>query len=555
MCYLQVINDLLEEDLMNDSEKLVNEIENQKLDAEPITYQGLKSKLIKARMDFLKPKDNEDKNDSENNDKPAKPKLDTYDVAKILYANCHFCMFKHGSNARLATYDVEKGIYTYDYSRLRIYISYVAPRFGKSTADTVIYHLINMVGAEPVVKRFSDPELVPVGNGIYEPKTNTLYPFSSSHFITSKIQTCLPYRNLQGKLTIARSTSPVTIEKLESPKITNINGSVWDFDSWLMTIADNDAEIYKLLWQVIVVACNTNIQMNQAIFLLGKSLGNNGKGTFQALIQNMVGEDNYAMKKINQFQKRFALDDLVGKSVVIGDDNPTNVVIDDKSDFNSIVTNDPVSVEPKGEKAYTTKLNLTVIQSCNAMPRFKDDGGVYRRMVIVPFNADFNGQKENKAIKNNYLANRTVLQYVLYHALNQKSFESYSVPAAAIEALEKYEHVNNPISSFIDDVFENKDGYIGLKDIERLPMDYLYGVWKTYAKENNYHDVGRNTFNQRTLDRVKQLHPNDEYNLKREKLRREDCEKIKKHQSDDYCYTGTKNFTYGKTKTCLEKLK
>lgn len=38
------------------------------------------------------------------------------------------------------------------------------------------------------------------------------------------------------------------------------------------------------------------------------------------------------------------------------------------------------------------------------MPRFKNKtGGTNRRLLIVPFNADFNGAKENPDIKENTL--------------------------------------------------------------------------------------------------------------------------------------------------------
>lgn len=522
----------------------------------PITYIGLRERLIQARKKFLAPNDDKNNKDGKDDEKKKKQKksFDSYDVARILTQECNFCMFRHSSTARLATYDVEKGIYTFDFSLLRRYISYVAPRFNNSRANDVIYHLTNMIGDYSVVKPFDNPNLVPVGNGIYEPSTNTLYPFKPSKFITGKIATCLPYKNRNGKLTIQRVTEPVTAAQPKPPKIANIDGSSWEFNGWLMSIANNDKEIYQLLWQVIAVACNANRQMGKGIFLLGRQNGNNGKGTFQTLIQNLVGEKNYAMKKINQFSERFALEDLVDVSVVIGDDNPVNVVIKDKSNFNSIITNDPVSVEPKGEKRFTEKLNLTVIQSCNAMPRFSDDGGVYRRMLIVPFNADFNGTGENKAIKEQYLAKQDVLQYVLYTALQKGTkFQCYLMPKASKKALDKYEHNNSPIYSFIDEVFISHDEYDGLDTIERLPMDYLYGVWKSYAKENSYHDVGKNTFNQRVINRLSKILPDENYVIERQRLRAQDAQKISDHRHDDYPYYGLKKFPANARKSCLLK--
>ena len=49
------------------------------------------------------------------------------------------------------------------------------------------------------------------------------------------------------------------------------------------------------------------------------------------------------------------------------------------------------------------------------MPKFKDKtGGTLRRLLIVPFNANFNGIKENLKIKEDYIKNQQVLEYVLY---------------------------------------------------------------------------------------------------------------------------------------------
>lgn len=536
---------------MANIDKLIDEesFNNQSMLEEPITYLGLKRKLEQARNNFL-----EDRGDQTKEENKTKRFLDPYEVSLILKENCHFCMFKHNSRARLATYDCEQGIYTFDYTLLKRYISYVAPRFNESKATTVIYHLTNQIGDQPVIKPFDDPNMVPVGNGIYNPAENVIYPFSPSKPIMGKVRTCLPYEK-DGKTTIQRVTRPVNVAKISSPKISNIDGSSWDFDNWLMSIANNDTEICELLWQVIAVTCNANRQMGKGIFLLGNRRGNNGKGTFQTLIQNLVGEQNYAMKKINQFSERFALEDLVGVSVVIGDDNPSNVVINDKSNFNSIITNDPVSIEPKGEKMFTEKLNLTVIQSCNAMPRFSDDGGVYRRMLIVPFNADFNGTKENVNIKNKYLSDKLVLQYVLWKALQKGiKFTHYLTPKASKKALKKYEQYNKPLVSFVDEVYRSQDGVKGLDSIERLPLDYLYGIWKTYAKENSYRDIGKNKFNEEVFDQIRKTNPESEYIVGRKRLRTQDAEEIYNHRYDDYKYYGDQEFKANDIKNCIIKV-
>ena len=75
--------------------------------------------------------------------------------------------------------------------------------------------------------------------------------------------------------------------------------------------------------------------------------GNNGKGTFQELLTNLIGKKNIATLKVNEFDHRFKMSLLEGKTAVIGDDVPVGVYIDDGSNFKSVVTGDYVSVEFK----------------------------------------------------------------------------------------------------------------------------------------------------------------------------------------------------------------
>lgn len=119
---------------------------------------------------------------------------------------------------------------------------------------------------------------------------------------------------------------------------------------------------------------------------------------------------------------------LEGKTAVIGDDVPANVYIDDSSNFNSVVTGDMVSVEFKNKPIYNTVFRCSVIQSTNGMPKFKNKtNGTIRRIVIVPFQADFNGKTENFKIKDEYIKDERVLQFVLYRAINM-DFETFDIP-------------------------------------------------------------------------------------------------------------------------------
>ena len=258
-------------------------------------------------------------------------------------------------NDRLAVYNIDKGIYETRLDFFHNVIFWLEPSFSEAKSNQVIFHLKNMAkDVESTASRY----LVPVKNGIYNKKTKKLEPFSNRYIFTSTIET-------------------EYIENIEAP---NING--WNVDDWLLDLMNGDESLVKLLWQVISASLNGNYSYRKSIWFVGE--GNDGKGTLQQLISNLVGLQNVASLKINQFSERFTLSMIEGKTVIIGDDVQAGLYIDDSSNFNSVVTGEPVFVEEKGKQPYVSFYKKTVIQSTNGLPKVRNKtNGTYRRFLII----------------------------------------------------------------------------------------------------------------------------------------------------------------------------
>ncbi|PID20174.1 DNA primase [Sporosarcina sp. P3] len=382
---------------------------------------------------------------------PKKPTMLTpIRCALILPEYISFALFDLEENTRLAMYQAKEGIYTRNITLIKRVISWLEPQLNNSKAEDVIYHLMN---AAETRKKTESRYLIPVQNGVFNLKTKQLEPFSPKYVFTTKISTAY----------------------IENPSLPVIDG--WGVEDWFSSIACGDQEIVKLLWQVINDSLNGNYTRRKAIFLVGE--GNNGKGTFQELIINLIGVQNIASLKVNEFEERFKLSMLEGKTAVIGDDVPANVYIDDSSNFNSVVTGDRVSVEFKNKPIYTTDFKCSVIQSTNGMPKFRNKTqGTMRRIIIVPFNADFNGSTENFKIKDEYIRNEEVLQYVLHKAIHM-DFERFDVPKASVRELEVFQQDNDPILDFKLNVF---DGW----NIPEVPKYIVYEFYKRFCNGNGY---------------------------------------------------------------------
>lgn len=391
------------------------------------------------------------------------PPLKPLAGARILAQHFYTCVFSENEAERLAVYLPEQGIYTQNYGYIKRIIDALYAPFNERQAENVIYHLKNWA---PSMQPTSDRYLIPVANGVFNLHTHRLESFSHEYVFTTKI----------------------TTKYVNNPVPPNING--WTFDSWLNDIACNDKEITTLLWQVINDSLNGNYTRKKAIFLYSEN-GSSGKGTFQRLIQNLVGANNIGSLKVNQFDERFKLAMLAGKTVCIGDDIPPDVYIKDSSNFNSVVTGDPVTIEFKGRDGYTATLRCTVIQSCNGLPNFHNKGGTMRRIVIVPFNNQFTGSSDNWKIKDDYLARQDVLEYVLYRAL-QLNFERFSIPKSSIQALKEFEQDNDPLVGF-------KESFFDQQEVTKIPTYYLYSFYKQYCKDNSFRPIGQAKFTRRFI--------------------------------------------------------
>lgn len=394
------------------------------------------------------------------------PSLPTLVGAKIMEHHFKTCVFFGDENERLAVYLPREGIYTQNYRYIKRLIARMYVPFNERQADEIIYHMLNDAPVkEPTVDRY----LVPVANGIWNLHQHRLMLFSPDYVFTTKIAT----------------------RYVDNPVPPNIDG--WTVDGWLKELACGDNEIIKLLWEVINDSLNGNYTRKKAIFLYSEQ-GNSGKGTFQRLIENLVGHQNVGALKVNQFDERFKLSLLVGKTVCIGDDIPPDIYIKDSSNFNSVVTGDVVTIEFKGRDSFSIYLRCTVIQSCNGLPNFHNKGGTMRRIIIVPFNNHFDGDHDNWKIKDDYLNRQDVLEYVLYQAL-QLDFEKFDIPSASKEALNNFELDNDPLVGFKTEFFNHID-------VERIPTRFLHEYYRAYCKVNGFKPLSHPKFTRRFLKLV-----------------------------------------------------
>ena len=305
-----------------------------------------------------------------------------------------------------------------------------------------------------------DPDLVAVGNGICGYMDNSFRPFDPSYVFTSKIEFDFP-----------------DVEEVEHPVMYLSNGKRFYIEDAIRQIADDDPEIEQVIWEMIAAAVRSNRMWKMSYFLIGP--GGNGKSTILKLIRNLVGAARVAELQLRDFSHEFMISKLINASLVIGDENTTDLYLDDSANFKKSVTGEPLLLNRKNRDPINYQYRGLILQSFNKMPRTRDKtAGLYRRIIMVPFNRSFKDSKFPE-INDEFVDDPELLRYILHKIMRKMpKFQKLTKPAAGQALMEKFKMSNDPVRLFWD-TFKDRFQW------DMLPWKYIYALYKQWMYEEN----------------------------------------------------------------------
>lgn len=302
--------------------------------------------------------------------------------------------------------------------------------------------------------RAADANLIAFENGIYDLTDGGFSPFTPEVVITNKI----PWKYAPG------SYSEIA-------------------DTTLNKIACHDPEIRAILEEAIGYCFYRRNELRKAFILTGGK--HNGKSTYLAMIQNLLGEQNIAALDLKELGDRFKTAELFGKLANIGDDIADEFIAN-PAIFKKLVTGDRVSAERKGQDPFEFNNYSKFLFSSNNIPRIKDrTGAVLDRLIIIPFNAQFSKDDPDFRPYIKYeLQTPEVMQYLILlglEGLNRiMANNGFTVSTKVQKEMDEYEESNNPIISFIRECEQEEF------QIENEPTNKVYKRYQEFCISNNF---------------------------------------------------------------------
>jgi putative DNA primase/helicase len=352
----------------------------------------------------------------------------------------------------------QEGTYNYALDKIEREMLKHIPSLTDAKRKEVLKYL-NIVCDE---KAQSDANLIAFRNGIYNLIDDSFIDYTPEVIITNKINW---------------NYNPAAYSEIA--------------DTTLNKIACHDKEIRMLLEEVIGYCFYRRNELGKAFILTGD--GSNGKSTFIAVLNKILGNENISSLDLNELGERFSTVTLYNKLANLGDDIGGNF-IPDPSLFKKIVTGDRIMAEEKGQPKFGFNPYCKLIFSANSVPRMNDKSkAVIRRLVIIPFNAKFSDDNADYDPDIKYkLQSQESIEYFIYlgiqglkRVLKNKKF---SISDKVKKELEEYEIENNPVLGFLREC-EDED-----IEIENEPTNEVYERYCGYCRNNGFQEVSKTTF-------------------------------------------------------------
>ena len=334
----------------------------------------------------------------------------------------------------------------------------IIPTLSSRNRSEVIKYLYLI---SPIVTSMADARYIPFNNGVYNIEDCKLEPFRPDIILKNKI----PF---------------------------NYNYDAYNetMDKMLDRVSCYDDQIRDLLEELAGYIFYRRNELRKGFIFIGDKA--NGKSTYMDCLNYMVGGHNRTALDLKELGDRFRTAELYGKLLCAGDDIGDEF-IPNPAIFKKVVSGDPIVVERKGQDPFTLYNYAKCIWSANNIPRIKDKtGAVLDRLVIVPFNANFNKDSEGFDPYIKYkLRSESAMEYLiqlgldgLKRVLNNSGF---TICDKVQEELREYSENNNPIIGFLRDLDVDVD-------ILNQPTKDVYIRYKLYCSDNGFNPMSAGEF-------------------------------------------------------------
>ena len=233
----------------------------------------------------------------------------------------------------------------------------------------------------------------------------------------------------------------------------------------LDTIFYGDAELIDYVQQIVGMAAVGRVYMEALIIAYGE--GSNGKSTFWNTIARVLGtySGNMSADALTMGCKRNVKPELAeakGKRLLIASELEEGVRLN-TSIIKQLCSTDEIFAEKKYKDPFSFTPSHTLVLYTNHLPKVGAmDSGIWRRLIVIPFNAKITGRHDRKNYADYLVGNAApyIMAWIIEGARKAvgNNFR-IPLPKCVEDAIAKYRQDNDWLGHFLADCCELGEPY------------------------------------------------------------------------------------------------
>lgn len=310
----------------------------------------------------------------------------------------------------------------------------------------------------------ANPMLVNVRNGVYDLETGKLLPHDPD--LLQTVQRPFEY----------------------DPEATCPRWNQFLAEALVTTDGTPDPALASLLQEFFGYCLVPDARAHKACVWTGE--GSNGKGVATGILTALVGEENTVGTDIAKLDDDYKRADLRDKLLAVSSEVPSRALVADAT-FKAVVSGDLLSARLPYAPPFSFRPYARILITCNDLPATSDrTWGFYRRLIIMPWNARFDGDAVNPDLEAEL--REAELPGIFRWAVNglarllQQGWKFTPADAAA-RALEEYRLEGNSVALWVAERVELVEG-------NRVASSELYADYRDYCEAGNLHAFGISQF-------------------------------------------------------------
>ena len=368
---------------------------------------------------------------------------------------------------------------------------YIGPKETKPCTTANANEFIEYIkreNAESDENFFNPPGLIPFSNGVLHLINNEVKFYSYDEI----------YEDRNPKETYAFTY------KHNFPYDPNCSGP--RFNEFLDEVSMGNREIIDVLQEYTGSALFKipNKQTQKAMILIGT--GANGKSVFTSLVRHILHPEATASYKVKEIGNDKKMVHLLNKSAAITDEMGTKSILEGES-FKELVGGGSMEYEPKYSHPMEAIFDAKFFICGNALPFTNDvSKGLLRRLLIVPFDAHFPENKQDKNLLDKLYAEApAVINWAIEGAkrLIKNNFNfTYSESKTNQDEITAFSEMNNPLREWLKDNCVIDPGNTDL----RVHNKELFEKFK-YEELDHYTAQTQTKFTTTVLNTLRSMYP------------------------------------------------